>query len=270
MSGKSWYETGFEGMVHERDRIADKYAVDRFYMKEKTSASLVYIDDDPFCFYEHSYRKGGDRGTLTCIAKIHPETPVCCVRLGAESSHYVGMLTVLDCTEYPSKKEPGKIYQYNLKLFPAKMTVLQILQRKRTELVSLVNKKCAVYRDTDKSPNTGNDFTFKEDVKNLDAMFGMAKYKGKLLSEWFDKAEADPEEMRKLARTFKLARDPATQKLVRRIPPFNYAELLAPKDPEDVARVLAGEVSSSFDDKKPDAAGPSGGGGGNQASGAPF
>jgi hypothetical protein len=187
----------------------------------------------------------------------------------------VGYLTVLDCTPYPSKKEPGKVYQYGLKLFPAKMGTLSILQRKREELVSLVNKRCEIFRDaTGKSPNVGNEFTFKDEVTTdkLDAMFMVANYKGKKLADLFEAAERDEVAMKKLSFVFQLARD-ANGKLIRRIPPFNYEKLLSIRTPEETSRLLGGNVTGNYEESKRMSLGGGGGGGGDgggTAEGAPF
>jgi hypothetical protein len=124
-----------------------------------------------------------------------------------------------------------------------------------------VHLKCAVFRDTDKDPNTGSELSFKEEVKDLDAMFKVARYKGKLLSELWDKAETDPAEYKRLAHTFQLTRG-ADNRLVRRIPPLNYAELCAPKSPDEVARILSGNVLGSGDVNDNKGGGSTGGGGG--------
>ena len=259
-NGNSWYQTGFDALAAEKERQESLYSADRFFMKEKTRASLVFIDDDPFTFYEHSYRKDGKWDDITCIARMHPDKPRCCERLGGDKSrHFVGMLTVLDCTEYKSK-DGSKTYQYGVKLYPAKYKAMNILQRKRQDHTSLVHLKCAVYRDTDKDPNTGSELTFGEEVKDLDAMFRVAKYRGKLLSELWDKAESSQDEYRKLARSFQLQRGP-DGRLVRRIPPLNYIELCAPKAPEEVTRILTGNVIGSGDTGKfgDKSGGPAGG-----------
>ena len=70
--------------------------------------------------------------------------------IGENSRYMVGMFTVMDCTQHQSKKDPSKIYQYGIKLFPAKFKVLNTLQRKRQAHVSLVHLKCAVVKAGEK------------------------------------------------------------------------------------------------------------------------
>jgi len=269
----SWYNTGFNSVTAERERIAAQQAadVDRFYVKEEQKAQVVFIDDDPFTFHEHQYYKEGDRGVVTCMARIYPERPVCCQKLGDKSAYLVGYMTVLDCTSYPSKKDPSKVYQYGLKLFPAKVGTLELLKRKREENTSLVNRKCDIFRDRGKTPNVGNEFTFKDEIpadKAL-AMFSVAHYKNKKLSDLFDEAERDPKAMQKLAATFLLVKE-ADGKLVRRIPVFNYEKILAPKTPDEITRLLGGgNVTSNYDEARGQRA-SGGGGGGGSTEGAPF
>jgi len=270
----SWYKTGFESMKDEAVRQESRYAVPRFFMKPKETANLVFVDDEAFTFYEHGLRKDGDWDNFTCIAANSPENPVCCARLGEESRYFVGMFTVVDGTKFISRTDPNKVYQYGVKLFAAKFTVMSILQRKREAHTSLIGIKCTVARDTDKSPNTGNDFTFTEPVKDLRALFEAANYKGKKLSELWDKAESDPEEMRKLQRIFQLRRDPNdNSKLVRAVVPFNYAQILEPKSVAEATRYLSGNVQGNT--KSGAAGGGRGGtggatGGGSQSEDAPF
>lgn len=274
----SWYNTGFNGVAAERERIALAQAadVDRFYMKEGAKAQIVLIDDDPFSFHEHQYFKNGDRDVLTCMSRVFPERPVCCQKLGDKSAYLVGYLTVLDCTPYPGKKDPSKVWQYGLKLFPAKIGTLETLKRKRDDLVSLVNRKCDVFRDSGTTPNVGNEFTFKDEIPadKLEAMFNVAQFKGKKLSDLFDEAERDSRAMQKLAQVFTLVKT-EDGKLMRRIPVFNYAKMLAPKNPDEVVRILGGgNVTSNYEEAKGQRASGGGGGGGGGAGGttdgAPF
>lgn len=265
----SWYKTGFDGVKQERERIFASAKPDRFWMTVKQpEVAIVFIDDDPFSFREHGVKmKDGRFSECTCISAVHPDNPACCKHVG-NNAHYVGMFTVLDCTARHSKKDPSVVYQYDVKLFAAKVGTLETLARKRMEHTSLVNLRCLVHRDTDKSPNVGSEFTFKDEIKGekLDRAFDVAKYRGKRLAELFDEAERDGDALKKLSRIFKLAKD-GDGKLIRRIPPFNYEVVCAPMNPEEMARWLGDVVAQETKSK-----GPSGGfgGGGGDASGAPF
>jgi hypothetical protein len=269
----SWYNTGFKGVAEERERIAQSQAaeVDRFYMKTGAKAQVVFVDDDPFSFHEHQYFKNGDRDVLTCMSRVFPERPICCQKLGEKTAYLVGYMTVLDCTPYPGKKDPSKVWQYSLKLFPAKLGTLESLKRKREDLVSLVNRKCDVFRDEGKTAAVGNEFTFKEEIPTdkLEAMFNVSSFKGKKLADLFEEADRNPQAMQKLSLVFTLVKGD-DGKLVRRLPVFNYAKILAPKNPDEVLRLLGGgNITSNYDEAKAQR-GSGGMGSGGPVEGAPF
>ena len=269
----SWYNQGFSAVREENQRrdIERAADVDRFYLKQGDTCSLVFIDDEPFTINEHTvYRRGSkDKDPLTCMSKVHPDDPVCCTRLGPKTAGLTGFLTVLDGTKYPSKRDPNKYYQYGLKLFPGKGIALSVLDRKKTDRTTLTYTKCKVTRDGDKTPQVGNEFEFGEVITDPTKVFAVAEYKGKKLSDLFDQAERDPAAMTKLAYIFRLAKS-EDGKLVRRIPPFNYMNLLKPRTPDQVRLFLAGDVTGSYDDSK---SGKFNGGGGSSKPGsedAPF
>jgi hypothetical protein len=69
-------------------------------------------------------------------------------------------------------------------------------------------------------------------------MFAVANYRGKKLSELWDKAEQAADAMAYVQRTFQVEMEGA--KLVRRVPAFNYMELLKPRGNAWAKDLLAG------------------------------
>jgi len=258
----SWFQVGYEAVVAESARITSFRQPRRFFLKPGKTGDVVYVDDDATSFYEHSYRRNGDWHELSCSSPL--KIDACCRRLG--EPYYVGLYTVVDCSRYTG--QDGKVYQFELKAFAAKIGSLQTLRRKRQTLVSFAYRKCCIARDTDKSPASGNDFTFGDEVKDHDKLFAITNYKGKLLKDLYDAAESDPEEFQKLSKTFQFQRD-GEGRLVRRVPAFNYEVLYMPHSEEEIQRILSGEILAGGDFNKQQPGkpgtgpGPGGAAGGN-------
>lgn len=251
--GKSWYSTGYDGIDKEKERIARAGGPSRFWMKEGTSREIVLIDDEPLCIYEHNWRANGHwRNWLTCLKDSNDITP-CCEKLGDKSRSYVGVYTVVDCTEHKDAK--GNSYQYEVKLFPAKLKTLGVLRRKKGDRGSLIGAMFKVTRDTADDPNCGNDFEFLREA-DLEKLYKVANYRGKKLPELYKEAMEKPEVMARLKDTFQLAVDKDGAPLAK-VFPFNYFGLLAPKDPKEVRSILGSYV--------PEGEGDAGGAGGKNA-----
>ncbi len=238
---KSWYSTGYEGIEKERDRLSRLSGPNRFWMKAGTSREIVLIDDEPFCIYEHNPKANGTfQNWFTCL-RDSADDPVCCSKLGAKSRYYVGYYTIVDLTE--SKDAKGNSYQYELKLLPAKLGTLTIIKRKKADRGSLIGSLFKVHRDKEDDPNCGSEFEFQREA-DLEKLFQVANYKGKKLPELFGKLHEHADNLRRMQEVFQLQL--AEGKVVSRVPPFNYPELLAPKTSRDL-RDLLGSVT--HDDK---------------------
>jgi hypothetical protein len=242
---KSWYDTGYEGIDREKERIARLSGPNRFWMKEQTKREVCFIDDEPFCVYEHNPKLNGKwTNWFTCLKEKHDIVP-CCEKLGERSRYYVGYYTIVDLTEHTDAK--GNKYQYEIKLLPTKLKTLQLMKRKKGDRGSLIGCIFNVHRDTADDPNCGNEYEFQREAK-MEGLLGVANYKGKKLVELYKEASEKPDVLARLKDTFQLVQG-ADGLIVPKIYSFNYMKLLEPKDPKEIRNILgSGPIESGADD----------------------
>lgn len=255
----SWHTAGYEGAKQEEKRLDAQHGPSRFWMKDGNSQKeIVFIDDEPFGIYEHQPKINGDwKNWITCLAGSQDDVACCLILQQKAPKYYAGYYTVVDCTEATS--EDSKKYMYEMKYLPAKLgTVKKFkLKKESREEKSLVGCLYTVSRTSSKAPSVGEDFEFKRMVVPA-KLFEVATYKGRKLSEMWNKAESSAEEMEKLKRLFKVKMDPQAQgKLLREVVPFNYMELLQPKSSKEIRLQLAG---ANIEDRDGSFGGSSGGG----------
>jgi hypothetical protein len=248
----SWYNSGYDGINKEEQRLQSLSGPNRLWMPPGTGKDLVVVDDEAFCIHEHNAKLNGHwRNQHTCNKGLE-DACESCSRLGDKSKAYVGYLTMVDCSLYTDKK--GNKYQYEVKLVGAKIGILKKWRRKKEERGSLVLTKVKTHREDDKKSSIGDEWEFGETVKDEAKIFELANYKGKKLSELWDKADANEQTKKLLGLTFQIDTGP-DGKLVRRVVPFNYMEVLKPRGNEFVRDLLGGvtkEEALGSDDKKSD------------------
>lgn len=231
----TWYNTGYNGVEKEKDRIARGTGPNRFWMKEGTSREVVFLDDEPFCIHEHSFRLNGKWGnTVTCIRESSDSAP-CCEKLGPKSRYYVGLYTIVDLTKNTDAK--GNSYQYEMKFLPAKLDTLSLIKRKKESKQSLIGARFKITRDSADHANVGNDYEFV-DTADLDKLFKLATYKGKKIADLYKEAMEKPEVLKRLEDTFQLSK--ADGVVLPKLAAFNYFELLKPREPREVRSLVSG------------------------------
>jgi hypothetical protein len=253
MSTRSWYETGFTGAEREAEKRELGGGPRRFWLRSGESREGVFIDDNPFCFWEHQYRVADSKEpeNTTCIIKIHNECPACNSST-VQKGEYTGHLTFVDCTGYVSKKD-GKEHKFELVEFCPKTKVMNRLKAKKEKKGSLIGQLYNVTRTDEHSPNTGDDIEFIREA-NLDGLYTVVTYKGRLIKDLIATANGSGPEAAKvrkyLAHHFQV---PESGPIPERIPCFNYPVLHAPLEPSEMRKAISSAVGfmSKF--------GPSGG-----------
>lgn len=256
--GKSWYSTGFADAVkQERRSDFTTYAPDRVWIPAGQSREMVFVDDAAISFEEHNAKINGNwKNWMTCAAPITDEgEPECCKILGRDTRYRVTMLTVVDCSKWTDKK--GNVHQYEVKVLPAKYKTAQKLERKSGDLAkegkTLIGRLYKVVRETDKSPAVGDEYEFSRDV-DMSKLFELATYKGKKLTDLWAKADESAAEFAKLARVFAISKD-SNGKVVRKLVPFRYEAVFAPKLPKEIREAIGNYVKAPDDDAGPSNAG---------------
>jgi len=231
----SWYNSGFDGMGAEQQRLESQYGPPRFWLPIGQSREIVFMDDEPFCIHEHNPYMGGNyQNWITCVQGIHDDA-VCCQKLEPKSRYYIGYLTICDTSVYTDKK--GNEHQFEMKMIGGKLPTMKAWKRKKDDRATLIGQLYKVSRDSDKAPSCGGEFEFNRSV-DMEKLFTLACYKGKKLSDLFTEAEANAEKMVSLQKTFQLRL--VDGKLPRVLPAFNYVELLKPLTPKELRIKLAG------------------------------
>lgn len=257
---KKWAQMGFEGTKKEEERLATMYGPNRVWVKPGTSQEFVFVDDTPFCFYEHNPKIDGNwKNWVTCLQSVSDGEVPCCEILGQNSRYYIGYLTVVDMSKWTDKK--GNVHQYEVKLLPAKLKTLKKFKRKKEERGSLVGCIYRTTREDDKSANVGDEFEFVKDA-DLAKVFDAAYYKGTKLAEMYAKALESPEQMNILQKIFTIPL--VDGKILPKVPVFNYFSIFEPKSPRDVRVALSG-ASMDHDDDDDKGSGKSGAAGASGA-----
>lgn len=234
---KSWYDTGYGGVRREQERIEQGSGPNRLWMPAGAKKEVVFVDDEPVCIHEHNPKMNGEwTNWFTCLKDVY-EDVACCEILNPSGykPYYVGFYTCIDCSEYIDKK--GNKYQYEMKLFPAKLKTLKRLQMRRTERGPFAGKLFSIMRVDDKSPSSGDEFEIIRETVDWAKLFPLANYKGKKIGEWFAKG-VDEESIKSLSNIWKL--EVTEGKIQPKLVPFNYFQILHPLPPKDIRAILSG------------------------------
>jgi hypothetical protein len=255
MTGKSWYSTGFSKDSGGGKSDMLTWEPDRVWMPAKESRDFVFVDDAPFTFDEHNLKLNGNwKNWITCLAPVTEDgEPNCCQIAGKDSRYRVSMMTIVDTSKWTDKK--GNARQYEIKVLPAKFKTSQKLDRKMTDLAkdgkSIVGRLYRVTRETDKSPAVGDDYEYTRDV-DMTKLFDLVVYKGKKLADLYTAADESAEAYAKLSRVFAISKG-ADGKIVRKLVPFRYDAIYAPKTAKEVKELLGGfdasENTRDYDNK---------------------
>lgn len=160
---------------------ANKNKVFRFYLPDEGSSSVTFLDgelingvlDIPY-YYEHNVMMNGKWGNFYICTQDEEPCPIC---QGKLIPSYVGVLTVIDHSEYTSKKD-NKVHRDEPRLFVAKRHTIKQLQKLSAKRGGLRGCTFDVSRIGDKSPSVGNVFDFTTKLSEA-----------QLVSKWGEKAQ---------------------------------------------------------------------------------
>ena len=183
------------------------------------------------------------RGTwghqFRCMATEQNYDVRCCRVLGSDlrNRSLVAFYTVVDKTEWTDRK--GVMHSHELSLFPAKFGTLTTLEEKRNERGTLIgNVFRARHNGAQHTPRVGNEHEFQGTV-DMQELFSKACYRGRKLSELYDKAATSPDVLRRLQQLFKIEIG-IDGRIIRKLVPFNYDWVVHVPSEREVAQLLAG------------------------------
>ena len=138
-----------------------KSFVNRFYLKAGKEAKIIFLDDNPPVIEEHQLQINSDwRNFFTC-KRIIGEPCIICDEL-KDTPYTVGFYTILDLTEYTTKK--GDVIKNSVKLFTPKLKALQLIKRQSQKRGGLELCVFDVYRSSADAFNVGDSFEFETKV----------------------------------------------------------------------------------------------------------
>lgn len=232
----SWYNTGYDSIGKEEQRLATLSGPGRLWIPAGESREVVLIDDEPVTIYEHNPRMNNSwKNWMTCLKGIEDPCPACKI-LGENTRYYVGYFTAVDCSKWKDKR--GNEHQYELTLVGAKLKSMKMFRRKKEDGTTLAGKLWKVTRDSKDDAVIGNDWELKRDV-DMEKLFGVTLYRGKKLSEIFAKAAEEDSNMKRLESLLKVAKDD-DGKLISTLVPFNYFDVLHPMTAKAMTEALGG------------------------------
>jgi hypothetical protein len=186
----SWGNTGWDTMdqYDSSGSGGDKkdYGPRRFWMPAQVTKRIMFLDEDPFTFYEHSLwalTKNQDRAI--CLKKNGIDDRGCPLCDKDMWPSFIGYFTVIDMgdVKYNSDKsvrlegwtsDKGVTYQFGRKLYGAKRGgkdkpgVLQKIRRLAQKKGGLKGTVWDVYRSGSKVESVGDEFEFVERVAEED------------------------------------------------------------------------------------------------------
>ncbi len=244
MTTQSWFESGYAAADREQEKRDLGGAPKRWWMRARDTKQLVFVDDNPACFDEHSWRTHGSKFPMfgTCLAKILQGGEPCpaCAHKGVGRADLTGHLTIIDISGYVTKE--GKEVKFELVELCPKLRVLNKLKSKKVTKGSLCGQLYSVSRADENAPNTGDDFDHIREA-NMEALYKAVTYRGKNLSEMIGIANAPGEQAvkvrRYLAHHFQIPDDGLIPEV---IPAFNYMKIHEPMDVADFRSAIAGAV----------------------------
>ena len=242
----SWFDQGYDGAKEQAEKKELGFPPNRFWLKADASKKVVFIDDAPFCIWEHSFKDyENQKNFVTCISKFSEEgCPGCYNPTRVGKGSYTGFLTVVDLTGYTTRdgEERGK---YELMFLAPKTMLLNKLRKRKENKGSLVGCIFNFSRSADKqAAATGDDLEFDRDAK-LDMLYTVVTYRGKNISETIAAANGGDAKANKFLRHhFQLDDGPIPAK----IPVFNYANHLKPMDAKDMRAFTNGAQALGYTD----------------------
>lgn len=158
----SWYQKGEEGQKavkdFEDDRASKIGGAYRLWIPPGGSAEFTFLDTEGFFFKEHNYyHQKSWMNWETCIQDIGEEDcPFCDAGIRV---YYECVFSIVDHSEFESKKNPGKIISNTKKLLVLRSTARKKILRKRDQQDgNLKYVRMSTHRDDSKECSTGEDF----------------------------------------------------------------------------------------------------------------
>jgi hypothetical protein len=159
----------------------------RFWLNKGDSAKVTFVDGDldptagvllPPRYYEHTIMVNGDWVNFVCPEKTNPESgekcPFCATN---DRPSLVALFTIIDHRTSYGKNDKTKVYQNQRRLYVAKSTTFEILNKLAAKRGGLAGLRIEISRVGDKSPGVGDTFDCEEKlpIDQLQASYQMER-----------------------------------------------------------------------------------------------
>lgn len=160
----AWFNQGFGGdHLDKAEKESANKAPKRFWMKPDTSKKIIFLDDEPFCIWEHALQINGSwiGNDFTCRKGMQDDAR--CPFCNSNSRRtYVGFLTILDVDGWTNDK--GKKFRNIRRLFPMKMKTLKQFKKLKERKKSIVGCMYEMTRSSSDAAVVGDMFDFLDKV----------------------------------------------------------------------------------------------------------
>ena len=201
------------------------------------------MSDVPFAFWEHQFKLNGNWRNWAVCKKRSRISDSCylCDRYPDRYPYFVGLYTVINMTEWESKK--GRKYNFSREIFAARLGskkrpgILKKLKRLHERHGRLRGLVFDVYRSGEKTESCGDEFELVEKVpvKEID------EYCRKVVGDWIDSVNEDLDPENRLTLEEHLKRHPWE--------PINFEQEIKVMSDEELRALFDGRSSSDDDDE---------------------
>jgi hypothetical protein len=152
---------GYDAFKQKEQEVEERQKnwTHRFWLKPETEAKIIFLDDDPIIIEEHNLKLNGRWTNWFTCRRIIGEPCILCDEV-KDTPYTVGFYTILDLTEYTTKK--GDKIKNTIKLFAPKFKALQLIKRQSQKRGGLELCVFDVFRSSSDAFNVGDSFEFEE------------------------------------------------------------------------------------------------------------
>lgn len=229
----SWFNTGYGQTNSIAKELEIPKGLDRFWMKTGEKKEVLFLHNDPARIEEvHPILPDKYDIYFTLSEEIAADPELMTAFGGTAGVKRSAVWSVVDCSAQ-RKDANGQLKPVPaLKLFVAPSQSMKLLAIENEDAKSagkegIVGSIFTVRRSADKVARVGDNFKYSRTPEQA-AVFGVTQFRGKLLSQWYDEAEADPAAMEKLEKFLVPFRNSDGTLDRTRIPVINLKEQLKP------------------------------------------
>lgn len=233
----SWYSTGSKGVEQERARREAAMKPRRMWLKQGSSAKLIFLHDEPFNINEYQWFMNSSWQNWATMSE---ETAVDTLfREKGMNPSFTSMWTVVNCTSWIDKQD--KEHNHVLQYLPAKETIAEQILRRRDKQGGLKGRLFEATRNEGgKTSNIGDDYQFEKDV-DLDKVLEYANWNNQKFIDMVNQGNEDEGKAAFVKSKFQV--EVTDGKIGSVLVPFNYFDLLAPPSEKEARLLLAGVKS---------------------------